>query len=429
MLTDREIKSLVREWHHAQRVEEDLSALTVAMEMKAMEKKLTKYNVEQLGEIPIEREDSTMRVLVSQMGGCASMETREINIAATEICKYNINVCAFMELNFNRTKVNSLANLSSWFQEEERKLCSVTAHNKTELYDVFGKHQPGGTRLVCKQKFLQYAKTPSSNPRGLGRWCSWPFSCNLKHVTLIVVAYRPCGRKTKGLKTVYQQHLRYIQSKGSQKDPVELFDLDLSKQIKEWQDAGDRIVLIVDLNGHPLHNNLYNQLEERRTEMEEFSHKCWGPKAPYTHPAGKSPIDRAYKSLEIEIVNLSMLTFTDSPGNHRSLCFDISTCSLLGDFKHKICCLVSRWLVTSQHSSIKRYNKIVCKQFNIHRIVERMEAVDKITRYCGDPSPGWLCAMIIKLYKQMTEIRVHAKKNGRKILRPESNYSPTIQMC
>jgi hypothetical protein len=101
--------------------------------------------VEQLGEIPIEREDGTMRVLVSQMGGCASMETREIKIAATErlICKYDINVYAFMELNFNWLKVNSLANLASWFQEEERELRSVTAHNKTELYDVFGKHQPG----------------------------------------------------------------------------------------------------------------------------------------------------------------------------------------------------------------------------------------------------------------------------------------------
>jgi hypothetical protein len=75
---------------------------------------------------------------------------------------------------------------------------------------------------------------------------------------------------------VHQQHLRYIQSKGSQKDPVELFDLDLSKQIKEWRDAGDRIVLVMDLNGHPLHNNLYNQFKEHRIEMEEFSHKFWG---------------------------------------------------------------------------------------------------------------------------------------------------------
>ncbi len=281
---------------------------------------------------------------------------------------------------------------------------------------------------MCRHKFLQYAKTPSIDPTGSVRWCSWPFSCNLKHVTRIVIAYKPCVRKTKGLKTVYQQYLRYIQSKGLQKDPVELFDFDLSKQIKEWQDAGDRIVLVIDLNGHPLHNNLYNQLKECRTEMEEFSHKCWGLNAPYTHPAGKSPTDGAYKSPGVEIVHLSMLTFTDSPGDHRSLCFEISTCSLLGEFKHKICRPVSRRLVISQQSSVKRYNKIVCKQFDIHRIVERMEAVDKMTRYCGYPSPGWLRAMIIKLYKQMTGIRVHAEKNCKKILRPESDYISTIQM-
>ncbi len=67
-LTDKEIKSLVREWQD-KRSEEELSTLMVAMEMKAMEKNFTRYNVEQLGEIPIEREDGTMRVLVCQMGG------------------------------------------------------------------------------------------------------------------------------------------------------------------------------------------------------------------------------------------------------------------------------------------------------------------------------------------------------------------------
>ncbi len=36
--------------------------------------------------------------------------------------------------------------------------------------------------------------------------------------------------------------------------------------------------------------------------------------------------------------------------------------------------------------------------------------------------------MIIKLYKKMTEIRVHAEKDCQKILCPESDFSPTIQM-
>jgi hypothetical protein len=198
-------------------------------------------------------------------------------------------------------------------------------------------------------------------------------------VIRIVVAYRPCTRKVKGPKTVYQQQVRYIQSRGLQTDPVPLFDSNLSKQIKEWKGAGERIVLAIDVNSHPLHNDLYQQLRERRTGMEEFSHKCWGPKAPYTHPAGKSPIDGVYQSPEVEILNLCMLTFAESLGDHRSLCFDISSHSLLDEFRYKICRPVSRRLVTSQPSSVKRYNKIVREQFETSRIVEQLDAVDKMT--------------------------------------------------
>jgi hypothetical protein len=72
-LTDGEIKSLVREWQD-RRTEKELNHVMVKMEMKAMEKKLAKYNVARLGDIPMERDDGTMRVLVSQMGGCSSRE-------------------------------------------------------------------------------------------------------------------------------------------------------------------------------------------------------------------------------------------------------------------------------------------------------------------------------------------------------------------
>ena len=214
----------------------ELNQQMVEMEMSAMEKKLRKYNVERLGDLPMEREDGTMRILVSQMGGCVSKETREIKMAATEklIRTYDINLCAFMELNFNWSKVNSSANLASWLQEEDRELRSITAHNTTESDETFGKHQPGGTGMICRHEFIQYARRPSVDPRGLGGWCSWPFSYNPIHVMRIVVAYRPCQRKSNGLKTIYQQHRRYIQLRGLKTDPISLFDADLSQQIKEW---------------------------------------------------------------------------------------------------------------------------------------------------------------------------------------------------
>jgi hypothetical protein len=85
-------------------------------------------------------------------------------------------------------------------------------------------------------------------------------------MTRIVVAYRPCARKVKGLKIVYQQQVRYIQSRELQMDTVTLFDSDLSNQIKEWS-TGKRIVLVIDVKSHPLHNDLYQQLQECRTDM------------------------------------------------------------------------------------------------------------------------------------------------------------------
>jgi hypothetical protein len=146
--------------------------------------------------------------------------------------------------------VSSSANLASWFREEERNLRLVTSHNTQEIDQVFGRHQPGRMGMVCQHEFLQYARKPSRDPRGLGRWCSWPFYCNPSHTTRIVVAYS----KVRGLKTVYQQHVRYIQSRGLLLNPIDLFDSDLSKQIREWRTSGERIVLLMDINGHPLHN-------------------------------------------------------------------------------------------------------------------------------------------------------------------------------
>jgi hypothetical protein len=81
-ILDRKIiQLLVQEIHDHQR-ESKLDLDTAEREMEAMEKKIERYNVAQLGDIATEWEDGTMQILVCQMGGCASIETRGIKIAA-----------------------------------------------------------------------------------------------------------------------------------------------------------------------------------------------------------------------------------------------------------------------------------------------------------------------------------------------------------
>jgi hypothetical protein len=113
-LTSGEVKLLVQE-NHDRCQEGELRQGTVDVEISAMQLKIQKYNFKQLGDVPTAREDGTMRILVSQIGGCASAEIREIKIATTTerlIQKYDKNLCLFMELNFNWSKVNSSANLA-----------------------------------------------------------------------------------------------------------------------------------------------------------------------------------------------------------------------------------------------------------------------------------------------------------------------------
>ncbi len=170
-LTDAEIKGLVKDWHD-RRTEGDLNQAVIDREMNAMEAKLAKYNVDQLGEIPLKKEDGKMRSVVCQMGGYTGKEVREIKTTTTEqlIRKYNVNLVAFMELNFSWSKVNSSANLASWLNQEERETRSMTAHNTQDQDDILLKHQPGSTGMVCRSKYLQYAQKPSVDPRGLGRF-------------------------------------------------------------------------------------------------------------------------------------------------------------------------------------------------------------------------------------------------------------------
>jgi hypothetical protein len=78
-----------------------------------------------------------------------------MSTAENLIQKYNVNLAVFMELKFNWTKVNSSANLASWLYQKERETQSITAHSTQEFDDIFSKHQPGGTGMVCWSKFFQ----------------------------------------------------------------------------------------------------------------------------------------------------------------------------------------------------------------------------------------------------------------------------------
>ena len=200
---------------------------------------------------------------------------------------------------------------------------------------------------------------------------------------------------------------------------------DFAKQCGSWRKNDERLIIIMGANESTMDGHLRKMLEEEGVELEEFSHKYYGNKPPHTFIDGKIPIDAGYKTPDVEITAFYMLSFLDSMGDHRGWLVEVTTRSMLGRELLKIVRPPGRRLVSTQPRSVESYNEIVEKQFQLHRVPERMEAVDKLSRICGSPTPPWLRSMMIKLYQQMDEIRVHAEKKCRKFFGTSSRVQPS----
>ncbi len=84
---------------------------------------------------------------------------------------------------------------------------------------------------------------------GLGRWL-WIYVGGGGKLTRMIVAYQQCSlkiRRTMG-ETVWDQHLRYFESRGESQDPRSMFYHDLISHLRQWKGAGDEIMLLGDFN-------------------------------------------------------------------------------------------------------------------------------------------------------------------------------------
>ena len=125
----------------------------------------------------------------------------------------------------------SSANLSSWLWDDIPEVRTHTAHNKNE---GVGHYQPGGTATFAAGELVRYMKQKEEDFRGLGRWCSTVFYSNPNHRTRLVAAYNVGRQSPKGLKTIYQQQLRFIQLHGLDTAPSRLFLTDFVAQLMTW---------------------------------------------------------------------------------------------------------------------------------------------------------------------------------------------------
>jgi hypothetical protein len=112
-------------------------------------------------------------------------------------------------------------------------------------------------------------------------------------VTRVICGYSPCSNKKKDSETVYQQHQRHLINKFNVLTcPREQFCKDLLGQMKQWQAAGERLVLCFDANENIYRAKLGRQLMDLHgLGMKEVVGEFMGRQLGATFFRGSEPID------------------------------------------------------------------------------------------------------------------------------------------
>jgi len=189
---------------------------------------------------------NTIRILLQNIGGIDIHKHGLVKLAALHdfMVGHQVDIAAITEGNVAWSQVAQ----ELWLPEQtrywwENSHWSVT-HNRWDPNAA--KYQPGGTSLVVVNQLAHRAQRPGDDTVGLGRWC-WARlrGKNNQHLRLIS-AYRPCP--SLGPLSTYQQQARYWSTKRITCCPRKRWLEDLQRQISQWQEEGDYIVLMADMN-------------------------------------------------------------------------------------------------------------------------------------------------------------------------------------
>jgi hypothetical protein len=128
--------------------------------------------------------------------------------------------------------------------------------------------------------------------------------------TRIVCGYNPCYTKAPNTGTTYQQHRQYyiVHKKDYQCCPRTRFREDLLETLKQWRDAGNRLVICLDVNTHIYQKAIGKLLMAidglvMREVVGDFTTKQIGA----TFFCGSKPIDSVWATLDVMITNACII--------------------------------------------------------------------------------------------------------------------------
>ena len=167
---------------------------------------------------------------------------------------------------------------------------------------------------------------------GLGRWVHMVLQGEDGIKTRIVCGYKPCPSAKKATKSSYQQHRCYFITKEKDRTCLRTrCRKDLIKQLIQWREEGDRLVVCLDTNGDIYKKKLGKALfQTNELSMVEVVGNYTGQKVGATFFRGRDPIDWVWATSDVTITGACIMPVGYGVGDHRMFVVDILTSSLIG---------------------------------------------------------------------------------------------------
>ena len=254
------------------------------------------------GAAPGSKAEGVVRLIYENANGINSRLSNndKLDKAKELIDDLEADIVAYNEHRLNLAHKQNRNGFSQLFRGDEAEIRSVAAHNVHEGRDV-GRIQEGGTCMMAYGSLIEQYDFEESqkDPTGLGRWVVMAFRGSDGITTRVVCGYNPCYNKH-GFhsRTSYQQHRRYfVQKEKDSTCPRTRFRQDLLRQLTQWRNAGDRLIVCLDTNENIYTKSIGKALTSHTgLDMREVVGEFTGKQLGATFFRGSKPIKNFWEN-------------------------------------------------------------------------------------------------------------------------------------
>ena len=188
----------------------------------------------------------------------------------------------------------------------------------------------------------------------------------------------------------------------------------------QWQAAGERLVLCLDVNETIYRAELGWQLTDLHgLGMQEVVGNFTGKRLGATFFRGSKPIDAIWATRDLEVAHACVMPVGYGVSDHRLFVVDFTTASMIGTCPPKIVRPALHRLNTKLSGCALWYNRVLQRNILRHRLLKRMINVANLHE-----GKEIILAKLNQLDQEGEQYMRHAEKKCRRIKSGRIPFSP-----